>query len=99
VAADLSVAEAKRVAIMAQDGLARALRCVHTPFDGDSIFVLATGAEKLAESDEMRPLALAELGALAADCVARATARGVFEAADLGAAESYRSRFGGESRD
>ena len=93
VAADLTVAEASRVAIMAQDGLARAIRPVHTPFDGDSIFVLAMATEKLAELDEMRPLALAELGAMAADCVARAVARGVFEAACLGDMQSYRARF------
>lgn len=93
VAADLSVAEAKRVAIMAQDGLARAVRPVHTPFDGDCLFVLALGHKKLAEDDDKRPLALAELGALAADCVARATARGVFHAENLGAAQSYQSRF------
>ena len=95
VAADLTVAEAKRVAIMAQDGLARAIRPVHTPFDGDTIFVLATGAEKLTAADEARPLALAELGALAADCVSRAVARGVFEAASLGDARAYRDRFDG----
>jgi L-aminopeptidase/D-esterase-like protein len=95
VAADLTVAEATRLAIMAQDGLARAIRPVHTPFDGDTIFVLATGAEKLADADEARPLALAELGALAADCVTRAVARGVFEAQCLGAAQSYRACFGG----
>ncbi|MCH1568955.1 MAG: P1 family peptidase [Alphaproteobacteria bacterium] len=92
-AADLSVAEATRLAIMAQDGLARAIRPVHTPFDGDAIFVLATGAEKLAEADDMRPLALAELGALAADCVSRAVARGVFEAETLGDMQAYRARF------
>lgn len=93
VAADLTVAEAKRLAIMAQDGLTRAIRPIHTPFDGDAIFVLATGAEKLAAQDEMRALALAELGALAADCVARAVARGVFAAADLGAAVGYQTHF------
>jgi len=93
VAADLSVGEAKRVAVMAQDGLARAIRPVHTPFDGDAIFVLATGAEKLAATDEMRPVALAELGAMAADCVARAVARGVFHAETLGDARAYRERF------
>jgi L-aminopeptidase/D-esterase-like protein len=91
----LTVAEATRLAIMAQDGLARAIRPVHTPFDGDTIFVLATGAEKLADADEARPLALAELGALAADCVTRAVARGVFEAQCLGTAQSYRACFGG----
>ncbi len=95
VAADLSVAEAKRVAIMAQDGLARAVRPIHTPFDGDCLFVLATGREKLAENDAARPLALATLGALAADCVARAVARGVWHAERLGDMPSYREQFGG----
>jgi len=95
VAADLTVAEACRVAIMAHDGLARAIRPVHTPFDGDTIFVLATGAEKLAETQEARPLALAELGALAADCVTRAVVRGVFEATALGEVPAYRDRFDG----
>ena len=93
VAADLTVSEAKRVAIMAQDGLARAVRPIHTPFDGDCLFVLALGQKKLAESEEMRPVALAALGALAADCVARATARGVWQAQDLGQAQAYQSRF------
>ena len=93
VAADLTVSEAKRVAIMAQDGLARAVRPIHTPFDGDCLFVLALGQKRLAESEEMRPVALAALGALAADCVARATARGVWLAADLGQTQAYRTRF------
>jgi L-aminopeptidase/D-esterase-like protein len=93
VAADLSPSEAKRVAIMAQDGLARAVRPIHTPFDGDCLFVLALGHKKLADTEEMRPVALAALGALAADCVARATARGVWQAQDLGAVQAYQTRF------
>ena len=93
VAADLTVAEAKRVAIMAQDGLARAIRPIHTPFDGDAIFVLALGSEKLAADDALRAVALAELGALAADCVARAVSRGVDAADSLGASVGYRARF------
>ncbi len=79
--ATLSPAEAKRLAIMAQDGLSRAIRPVHTPVDGDTIFALATGKRTLAEP---RPFQLARLGALAADCVARAVARGVYEAASIG---------------
>ena len=39
----LTKAQAQRVAIMAQDGFARAIRPVHTPFDGDVVFVLSTG--------------------------------------------------------
>lgn len=76
--ADLSTAECKRLAIMAHDGLARAVRPAHTPFDGDTIFAVATGAVKIGEGSE-RPVALARLGSAAADCFARAIARGVFE--------------------
>lgn len=93
VAADLTAAEAKRVAIMAQDGLARAIRPLHTPFDGDCLFVLALGHKKLAETDAMRPMAVAVLGALVADCVARAAARGVWLASALGEMQAYRDRF------
>ena len=73
----LTPAEARRVAVMAQDGLARAIRPVHTPFDGDVVFVLSTGRRRLAEP---KAFSLTVLGALAADCVARAVARGVYEA-------------------
>jgi L-aminopeptidase/D-esterase-like protein len=89
VNADLTPAEARRVAIMAQDGLARAIRPIHTPFDGDVIFVLATGSRALGA--EGRPALLLELGHMAADCVARAVARGVYEAETLGDALAYRS--------
>ena len=83
--ADLTVTEAKRVAIMAHDGLARAIRPVHTPFDGDSVFALATGAFSLeSDLDSDRPLQVATIGALAADTLARAIARAVFEAHSIG---------------
>ena len=83
----LDRAEARRIAIMAQDGFARAIRPVHTPFDGDSVFVLATGVAALTEP---RAAALARLGAIAADCIARAVARGVYEAETLGDLIAYR---------
>ena len=91
--ADLTKAEAQRVAIMAQDGLARAVRPIHTPFDGDAIFVLATGSKPLAASPDQRARALAIIGALAADCVARSVARAIWEAEDLAAVPCYRSHF------
>ncbi len=78
--AALTPAEARRVAIMAQDGIARAIRPVHSPMDGDTLFVLATGARPLSAPDF---IAITEIGALAADCVARAIARGVYEARSL----------------
>ena len=77
---------------MAQDGLARAIRPAHTPLDGDTVFALATGRRPLAQPT----IDLAQLGALAADCVSRSVARGVYEAKDLGAMRSYRSVHGAQ---
>ncbi|QUD87156.1 P1 family peptidase [Phenylobacterium montanum] len=79
VTADLTTAECKRIATMAQDGLARAIRPVHTPVDGDSVFAVASGQVSLGAEAERR-LKIAMLGAAAADVLARAIARGVFEA-------------------
>jgi L-aminopeptidase/D-esterase-like protein len=81
--------ELRRIAIMAQDGYARAIRPVHTPFDGDIVFVLSTRRRPLPEP---RAQSVALLGTLAADVVARAVARGVYEAESLGAWPSYRAR-------
>jgi L-aminopeptidase/D-esterase-like protein len=78
VDAALTPAQAKRVAIMAQDGLARAIRPAHAPFDGDVVFALSTAARPLAEP---AAFTVARIGALAADCLARAVARAVYEAA------------------
>jgi D-aminopeptidase len=78
--ANLSLNEAKRLAIMAQDGMARALYPVHTPLDGDIVFAVATAEKPLCSDAQTRHHALAVLGAEAANCVARAIARGVYEA-------------------
>lgn len=75
--ADLTRDETRRLAVMAQDGLARAIRPVHAPVDGDVVFALSGGAHPL---DEPRPINLSRLGALAADCLSRAVARGVHAA-------------------
>ena len=84
--AKLTRPQAKRVALMAHDGLARAIRPVHSPLDGDTVFVLATGAQALQD-----PITdLARLGMLAADCTARAITRGVFEAQALAGWPAYR---------
>nr|WP_256680021.1 P1 family peptidase [Pseudomonas sp. Marseille-P9899] len=77
--ARLNTAECKRVAIMAQDGIARAVRPAHLPFDGDTVFALASGAVELG-SGAQRQVRIGSIGSAAADCVARAIARGVFEA-------------------
>ncbi|MEO0820283.1 MAG: P1 family peptidase [Pseudomonadota bacterium] len=88
VATDLALGrdETLRVAMMAQDGIARAIRPVHTPLDGDTVFVLATGAVPVRD-----PIAtVARAGMMAADCVARAIARGVYEAAPAAGLPAWR---------
>lgn len=74
--ARLTKAEAKRFAIMAHDGFARALWPSHTPMDGDIIFALSTGRASNGE----KPISMIELGAAGSACMARAIARGVYEA-------------------
>lgn len=91
--AALTKAQAHRLAIMAQDGLARAIRPAHAAMDGDTLFAAATGRVPLA--DPLRDLT--ELGMCAADCVARAIAIGVYNARALpypGALPAWRDRFG-----
>jgi L-aminopeptidase/D-esterase-like protein len=73
----LTPVQARRLAVMAQDGLARAIRPIHAPFDGDVVFALSTGRLPCPEPS---PLAVARLGALAADVLARAVARAAYEA-------------------
>jgi L-aminopeptidase/D-esterase-like protein len=74
--ADLTTVECKRVAMMAQDGIARAVRPAHTPFDGDTIFALASGAVGL-NKNQQRAAHIGRIGSAAADCLARAIARAV----------------------
>ena len=85
--AKLDRVELKRLAIMAADGFARALRPVHTPFDGDTVFAISTAKHTV---QEPRPFTLMKLGNAAADCLARAIARGVYQAKSVGATRSYR---------
>jgi len=89
----LTKAQARRFAIMAQTGLARAIYPAHTPLDGDVVFAAATGRKQLADP----VMALSALGALAANVLARAVARGVYEAEALpfaGALPAWKDKFG-----
>ena len=88
--AALTRVELKRMTVMAADGVARALRPVHTPFDGDLVFGVTTARRELGVE---RNRAVMRLGLAAADCLARAIARGVYEAASLGEMKSYRELF------
>ena len=73
--AALSRKQLKRLAIMAQDGLAMSVQPSHTPLDGDTIFSLSVG-DKTCDT----PVMLADLGAAAARATARALTRGVLAA-------------------
>ena len=90
--AALTKPQARRLAMMAQTGFSRAIYPVHAPLDGDVVFAAATGAKPV------DPLAgLTELGMAAANVVARAIARGVYEATALpfpGALPAWKDRFG-----
>lgn len=94
----LSPAQARRLAVMAQNGLALSLFPVHTPLDGDVVFALATGRRPLEA-----PLPdLARLGALASIVLARAVARAVYEAATLpfpAGQKAWRDHFAAPARE
>jgi L-aminopeptidase/D-esterase-like protein len=74
--AKLTKDQATKVAQMAHDGYARAINPVHTPYDGDTIFALATGTSAV-------PVNVATVGALAADAMAEAIARAVRQATGI----------------
>lgn len=95
--APLTKSEAARVAQMASAGYARALRVTFAPMDGDTIFAVSTGER----SGERSAGSLTEIGALAADCVTRSIARGVYEATSLpfrDALPSWRQKYGSTRR-
>jgi L-aminopeptidase/D-esterase-like protein len=77
----LTKPQAKKIAMMAHDGMARAIRPAHTMFDGDIVYCLATGKRPLSETPGFfaAPVAQAinDMGHAAADCLARAIIRGI----------------------
>ncbi len=92
--ASLEVAQAQKVAQMAHDGMARAIRPAHTMFDGDTIFCLATGKKELPAKQGVftapRALSLNELGHSAANCISRAIIHAVLNADTLAGMTAFR---------
>jgi L-aminopeptidase/D-esterase-like protein len=87
----LTKAQARRLALAAQGGLARSLTIANALFDGDIVFSLATGRRPLGDPAHD----MVAIGAAAATCLARAVARGVYEAQSWpGSMPSWRDRFG-----
>ena len=91
--ADLSKAQLKRLAVAAQDGIARAMSPAHALVDGDIVFAVSTAAKPVADAlvDTMH------LGHAAAICLARAIARAVYLAqpAPGDTAPAWREKWGG----
>ena len=88
----LTKSQAKRLAMIAQTGMARAIYPVHAPTDGDVVYAAATGKKPIDPQ-----FGLTELGMVAANTVARAIARGVHSATALpflGALPAWGDRFG-----
>ncbi len=89
--AALTKAQAKRLAVMAQSGLSRAIYPVHSPLDGDIVFAASTGRRPPPDT----VVGLTVLGAIAANVVARAISRGVYAARALpGSIASWQDQFG-----
>jgi putative pantetheine hydrolase len=99
--AALTKAECKRLAMVAHDGLARAVRPAHGLGDGDTFFALATGARPLAVDPEAtlhrdthsRPARLNEVLGAGADCVTRAIVHAVLHATTAGLYRCYADLF------
>jgi L-aminopeptidase/D-esterase-like protein len=91
--ASLDKAQAKKMASMAHDGLARAIRPAHTLFDGDTIFCLSTCRRPLPRAEGPFPDphagALNQVGIAAADVMARAIIRAVISARGLSGIKAF----------
>ncbi len=87
VDASLTKAEARRLAMAAQDGLAWAVRPAHSMFDGDTVFALATGTRPRTGG----PVELDRLCAAAADTFARAVVHALLAAESIIGLAAYRS--------
>jgi len=90
----LNKAQATKIAQMAHDGMARAIRPSHTMFDGDTIFCMATGQRALPAGEDFFPgrhaPAVNDIGHAAAECMTRAIIHGVLCAESSGAYTAFR---------
>jgi L-aminopeptidase/D-esterase-like protein len=89
---ELTKAQATKIAMMADDGLARAIRPIHSPYDGDTVFAMGTGEITMASLGDP---AYAEyvIGSAAADVLSRAVVHAILAAESTPCYESYCDRF------
>jgi L-aminopeptidase/D-esterase-like protein len=92
--AALSKVHTLKIAQMAHDGMARAIRPAHTMFDGDTIFCLSTGGKQLPKTSgsymDPHALHLSELGHAAADCLSRAIINAVLRARSMAGLTAFK---------
>jgi len=86
----LTKAEAQKLAGIAHDGIARAIRPAHTYFDGDTIFAASTAQRGLDAEGVERAALLVQLFEAGARCVARAVVDAVLRAEPVAGIPSYR---------
>jgi L-aminopeptidase/D-esterase-like protein len=90
----LAKEEAQKMAQMAHDGMARAIRPIHTLFDGDTVFCLGTGRKALPGTEsaftDRRENVPNGLGPAAANCLARAIIQAIVSAESLGGMIAFR---------
>jgi L-aminopeptidase/D-esterase-like protein len=91
---ELTKAQVTKIAMMADDGLARAIKPIHTPYDGDTVFALGTGQIKMQTLGD--PF-FAEylIGSAAADVLSRAVAHAILAADSTPCYPSYCDKFNG----
>jgi len=85
---ELTKTQATKIAQMADDGLARAIKPTHTPYDGDTVFALGTGRISMASLGDP---AFAEylIGSAAADALSRAVVHAILSADSTSCEKSY----------
>jgi len=90
----LTKPQAQKIAQMAHDGMARAIRPAHTMFDGDTVFCLATGknpiGDESASFSAVGAIVINSIGNAAADCLARSIVHGILSAETLAGMTAYR---------
>jgi L-aminopeptidase/D-esterase-like protein len=91
--ATLTKAQAHKVAQMAHDGMARAIRPAHTLFEGDTIFCMATGKRKLPEVPgyygPVYARAVSDIGHATAECMSRAIIRAILTAKSMAGTTAF----------
>lgn len=92
--ATLKKSQAQKVAQMAHDGMARAIRPAHTMFDGDTIFCMATGRQELPETPGFfsapQAQSITDIGHATANCMARAIIRAILTAESMAGMTAFR---------